>query len=223
MGRRAKKAAVSLWKHKTTIRQRLRWFSFLSCSRCRFNSSSSCSSILYFSLFLKYFQFFYPPIIPCFGHPVSAYLQIQTKKRPTLAKRFKCPFCANDDTVECKMDFRAGIGSLSCRLCGASYQMPIHHLHEPVDVFSEWLDDCEAAAQGKPTGSSAAHTGVGADGIPQYESESDDDLGEASGLNAAAPAAAAAATATTQRRDGGGEAPSYSALGLDDSDDDDSE
>jgi hypothetical protein len=86
--------------------------------------------------------------------------------------------------------------------------MPIHHLHEPVDVFSEWLDDCEAAAQGKPTGSSAAHTGVGADGIPQYESESDDDLGEASGVNAAAPAAAAAATTTTQRRvvkDGGGE------------------
>jgi hypothetical protein len=28
MGRRAKKAAVSLRKHKTTIRQRLRWFSF---------------------------------------------------------------------------------------------------------------------------------------------------------------------------------------------------
>ena len=27
--------------------------------------------------------------------------------------------------------------------------MPIHHLHEPIDVFSEWLDDCEAAAQGK--------------------------------------------------------------------------
>ena len=48
-------------------------------------------------------------------------------------------------TVECKMDFKAGIGSLTCRLCGAAYQMPIHHLHEPIDVFSEWLDDCEAA------------------------------------------------------------------------------
>ena len=43
------------------------------------------------------------------------------------------------------MDFKQGIGSLACRLCGAAYQMPIHHLHEPIDVFSEWLDDCEAA------------------------------------------------------------------------------
>jgi transcription elongation factor Elf1 len=75
---------------------------------------------------------------------------VVTKRRPKLAKRFKCPFCANDDTVECKMDFKLGIGSLNCRLCGASYQMPIHHLNEPIDVFSEWLDDCEAAAVGAP-------------------------------------------------------------------------
>ena len=27
--------------------------------------------------------------------------------------------------------------------------MPIHHLHEPIDVFSEWLDDCEAAERGE--------------------------------------------------------------------------
>jgi len=43
------------------------------------------------------------------------------------------------------MDRRNGIGKLNCRLCGASYQMGIHNLHEPIDVFSEWLDDCEAA------------------------------------------------------------------------------
>jgi transcription elongation factor Elf1 len=158
--------------------------------------------------------------------------QVQTKKRPTLAKRFKCPFCANEDTVECKMDFRAGIGSLSCRLCGASYQMPIHHLHEPVDVFSEWLDDCEAAAQGKPTGGSGSSSnaaigaGGGSEGVPQYQSESDDDdddLGEASGVNAKAPAAATTTSNNKNRSKkdtGGGGVPSYSALGLDDSDDD---
>lgn len=119
------------------------------------------------------------------------------------------------------MDFRAGVGSLGCRLCGATYQMPIHHLHEPVDVFSEWLDDCEAAAQGRPTGgAAAAATGGGAHGgeVPQYESDSDDDLGEPSGLSAKAPAAAA--SAARGNGGGGGGAPSYSALGLDDSDDD---
>eukprot|EP00814_Leptocylindrus_danicus_P022726 CAMPEP_0116034648 /NCGR_PEP_ID=MMETSP0321-20121206/19755_1 /TAXON_ID=163516 /ORGANISM="Leptocylindrus danicus var. danicus, Strain B650" /LENGTH=156 /DNA_ID=CAMNT_0003511045 /DNA_START=454 /DNA_END=924 /DNA_ORIENTATION=+ len=81
------------------------------------------------------------------------------KKRPTLAKRFKCPFCANDDVVECKMDTKGGIGSLACRLCGASYQMPIHHLHEPIDVFSEWLDDCEAAEKANGTHAAAASSG----------------------------------------------------------------
>eukprot|EP00569_Conticribra_weissflogii_P016739 CAMPEP_0171390644 /NCGR_PEP_ID=MMETSP0880-20121228/726_1 /TAXON_ID=67004 /ORGANISM="Thalassiosira weissflogii, Strain CCMP1336" /LENGTH=132 /DNA_ID=CAMNT_0011903123 /DNA_START=76 /DNA_END=470 /DNA_ORIENTATION=- len=74
---------------------------------------------------------------------------VQTKKKQVLAKRFKCPFCSNEDVVECKMDLKNGTGSLSCRICSASYQMPIHHLHEPIDVFSEWLDDCEAAERGE--------------------------------------------------------------------------
>jgi transcription elongation factor Elf1 len=104
-------------------------------------------------------------------------LQIVTKKRPKLSKRFKCPFCANDDTVECKMDFKAGIGSLSCRLCGAAYQMPINSLAEPIDVFSEWLDDCEAAQN------QSARSGGGSNGNAKYdEGEEDDELPQSSGL-----------------------------------------
>ncbi|GAX27144.1 hypothetical protein FisN_13Lh303 [Fistulifera solaris] len=104
---------------------------------------------------------------------------VVTKKRPKLSKNFKCPFCANQDTVECKMDFKAGIGSLSCRLCSAAFQMPIHHLHEPVDVFSEWLDECEAAQNPPPA---------------QYaddDDDEDDDLPESSGLATKKPAASA--------------------------------
>lgn len=71
------------------------------------------------------------------------------------------------------MDFKAGIGSLACRLCGAAYQMPIHHLHEPIDVFSEWLDDCEAAQN--PQGP------TGGGGVPQYD-VGDDDIPGSSGL-----------------------------------------
>jgi Transcription elongation factor Elf1 like len=44
------------------------------------------------------------------------------------------------------MDFTLGIGSVYCRLCGASYQKPIRHLNEPIDIFSEWFDDCEAGS-----------------------------------------------------------------------------
>lgn len=97
--------------------------------------------------------------------------QVVTKKRPKLSKNFKCPFCANQDTVECKMDFKAGIGSLSCRLCSAAFQMPIHHLHEPVDVFSEWLDECEAAQNPRD------------ETVQQYaDDDDDDDIPESSGL-----------------------------------------
>lgn len=70
------------------------------------------------------------------------------------------------------MDFKAGIGSLSCRLCSAAFQMPIHHLHEPVDVFSEWLDECEAAQNPRE------------EGMQQYAEDDDDDedIPESSGL-----------------------------------------
>ena len=123
---------------------------------------------------------------------------VQTKKRPKLAKRFKCPFCANEDTVECTMDFRAGLGSLNCRLCAASYQMPIHHLHEPIDVFSEWLDDCEAAANPQQQRAGLSH-----------EDDDDDDVPEASGLGAAGSKKKSQNERT------------YVDLGLADSDDDD--
>mmetsp|Transcript_10173 Transcript_10173/g.27899 ORF Transcript_10173/g.27899 Transcript_10173/m.27899 type:complete len:171 (-) Transcript_10173:673-1185(-) len=161
---------------------------------------------------------------------------VQTKKRATLAKRFKCPFCSNENAVECKMDFKAGTGALSCRLCGASYQMPIHHLHEPVDVFSEWLDDCEAAAQGKPTGgdinpSSSSNGGGSGGGALSSRYDDDDELPQSSGLGGGG------GTGSNKRsRDGGEEArtkstkkksksssKNFAAVGLDDSDDSDDE
>ena len=38
------------------------------------------------------------------------------------------------------------IGSLQCRVCNAEYQALINYLSEPIDVFSEWLDECERVA-----------------------------------------------------------------------------
>ncbi|GKY91951.1 hypothetical protein MPSEU_000166700 [Mayamaea pseudoterrestris] len=139
---------------------------------------------------------------------------VVTKKRVKLAKRFKCPFCANEDVVECKMDHKNGTGSLACRLCGASYSMPIHSLHEPIDVFSEWLDDCEAAAN--PHDASAAAPA-------RYEDEEDDDdddaILESSGLGGPSAKASSGGNAAA----GGAQRESYTDIGLDDSDDDDDE
>jgi len=143
-----------------------------------------------------------------------------------LAKRFKCPFCANDKAVECEMKHKIGVGNLRCRICDASFQMPIHHLSEPVDIFSEWLDACEAAERGETTGAGGdegSNDGeIGTTSIQRTgfldDSDEDDDLGQASGIGSRKTAAVS---------NGGGEKesvvndkPSYTSLGLDDSDDD---
>mmetsp|Transcript_12011 Transcript_12011/g.30446 ORF Transcript_12011/g.30446 Transcript_12011/m.30446 type:complete len:159 (-) Transcript_12011:181-657(-) len=147
---------------------------------------------------------------------------VQTKKRPTLAKRFKCPFCANEDCVECKMDWRMGIGSLNCRLCGASYQMPIHHLHEPVDVFSEWLDDCEAAALGKPTGQAAAAIAAqeASNNRPEYDLSDDDDEIDDPPQKATKSKLSSKGKTNSSKRQEAPKGTNYAALGLGDSDDD---
>jgi transcription elongation factor Elf1 len=123
------------------------------------------------------------------------------------------------------MDFRAGIGSLACRLCAAAFQMPIHHLNEPIDVFSEWLDDCEAAANGRQPNSAepSAGGGGGAAAAPRYDSEDDDDddIPASSGLKTNKTASAAKGGANNNNgKEKEGARPSYTDLGLDDSDDD---
>jgi len=140
---------------------------------------------------------------------------VQTKKRQVLQKRFKCPFCANDNAVECKMEHKKGTGNLTCRICDASFQMPIHHLHEPVDVFSEWLDACEQAERGENgEGHNDEEVGGGTTSTlttGDYNSEDDESLGQSSGLGKSGG-----------KKGGGGEEQQsrYAGIGLDDSDDD---
>lgn len=39
------------------------------------------------------------------------------------------------------MDRQALIGNLKCRMCAVTYQMRANYLHEPVDVYCEWIDE----------------------------------------------------------------------------------
>merc|ERR1712107_562732 len=71
--------------------------------------------------------------------------KIMKKKKRVVATIFDCPFCNHSNTVECTMDRKKNLGSIKCRICGASYQMMINYLTEPVDVFSEWIDECQNA------------------------------------------------------------------------------
>jgi len=144
------------------------------------------------------------------------------------------------------MNLRGGIGSLNCRLCAASFQMPIHHLHEPIDVFSEWLDACETAErtqQGGGTDYGGPNRGLGGDvrgkgggGLYDDDDDEDDDdddiLGEDSGFTKKPKAATstkntqedrAPAKVTNKPSEKNRSRPSYATLGLEDSEDEDEE
>ena len=61
-------------------------------------------------------------------------------------------------------------GSLSCNICEAKYQTQINSLTEPIDIFTEWLDEATEAQASETVLSSRAHIGsgsgdVGAHGI----------------------------------------------------------
>ncbi|CAI5946252.1 unnamed protein product [Closterium sp. NIES-64] len=64
----------------------------------------------------------------------------RVQKVPTT---FNCPFCNHEASVECKLDRNAGIGTVSCRVCSEQYQTTIDNLSEPIDLFSEWIDEAE--------------------------------------------------------------------------------
>jgi len=89
-------------------------------------------------------------------------------QREPLAVNFKCCFCSNENSVSVKLDKKGGIGTLSCRQCGQSFQTSIelggmrdalpllNHLSaltifpaltQPIDVYYEWIDACDTVAK----------------------------------------------------------------------------
>ena len=66
------------------------------------------------------------------------------KVKPKLATQFNCPFYSHSDSIEVKMDRKGQVGSLKCRVCQADFEMRITSLSQPVDVFAEWIDQCDA-------------------------------------------------------------------------------
>jgi transcription elongation factor Elf1 len=67
--------------------------------------------------------------------------KVVKKVRPTVAKVFKCLFCNHDGAVQCQIDNRSMTGKLECTVCGAQFQTQTNTLTEPIDIFTEWLDE----------------------------------------------------------------------------------
>ncbi|KAI5062283.1 hypothetical protein GOP47_0022822 [Adiantum capillus-veneris] len=67
------------------------------------------------------------------------------KKMEKLSTVFSCPFCNHESSVECRMDRKNSIGEVNCRICQEHYTTQIDALSEPIDVYSDWIDECERA------------------------------------------------------------------------------
>lgn len=69
------------------------------------------------------------------------------KAKQRLDTTFTCLFCNHESSISCTIDKKTNIGTLNCKICGQSFQSPINSLSEPIDIYSNWIDACEAVAE----------------------------------------------------------------------------
>ncbi|KCZ75771.1 hypothetical protein H311_03242 [Anncaliia algerae PRA109] len=58
-----------------------------------------------------------------------------------LESRFNCPECSNENVVQCKVDKKINRGTAYCTICNASFTCKINNLSQPIDVYSNWIDN----------------------------------------------------------------------------------
>ncbi|KAL4949609.1 transcription elongation factor Elf1 like-domain-containing protein [Aspergillus filifer] len=71
----------------------------------------------------------------------------QTRKKEPLPSTFACLFCNHENSIVVKLDKKLGLGHLSCKVCGQRFQTGINYLSAAVDVYSDWVDACDAVAK----------------------------------------------------------------------------
>ncbi|RCI13984.1 hypothetical protein L249_8109 [Ophiocordyceps polyrhachis-furcata BCC 54312] len=69
------------------------------------------------------------------------------KKADPLPTTFTCLFCNHEKSVTVKLDRKAGVGQLDCRVCGQKFQCAVNYLSAAVDVYGEWVDAADAVAR----------------------------------------------------------------------------
>ena len=88
-----------------------------------------------------------------------------------LDTKFNCLFCNHEKSVSCTLDKKNSIGTLSCKICGQSFQTRINSLSQPVEVYSEWFDAVEEVNSGRGSDTDDGDEGSDSD----YESDSEQD------------------------------------------------
>lgn len=64
-------------------------------------------------------------------------------KAETVSTVFDCPFCNYKKTVEVKIIKKESIANIKCGKCHSDWSMKYNNLIDPIDVYSEWIDECE--------------------------------------------------------------------------------
>uniref|UniRef100_A0A804N8M3 Transcription elongation factor 1 homolog n=1 Tax=Zea mays TaxID=4577 RepID=A0A804N8M3_MAIZE len=49
----------------------------------------------------------------------------------------------NHGEEKCRIDMKNLIGEASCRICQENFSTTVNALTEPIDIYSEWIDECE--------------------------------------------------------------------------------
>ncbi|VDL17547.1 unnamed protein product [Hymenolepis diminuta] len=61
-----------------------------------------------------------------------------------LPKQFNCPFCNHERSCEVEIDRERRTGYVKCSICLEDYQTSINALSQAIDVYNDWIDQCEA-------------------------------------------------------------------------------
>ncbi|KAJ7343438.1 transcription elongation factor Elf1 like-domain-containing protein [Mycena albidolilacea] len=99
----------------------------------------------------------------------------QSRQKVPLDTAFTCLFCHHDKSVTVRLDRKEGMAQLVCRVCDQRYQSKIHHLTEPVDIYSAWIDAADAAQQDTPATRPAAASSSRPVAAAASDDDSDDD------------------------------------------------
>jgi transcription elongation factor Elf1 len=101
------------------------------------------------------------------------------EQKETLPTVFQCLFCNHEKSVAVRMDKKAGVGSIHCKVCGQDWSTNINCeiswktrtacgrtaktnisgdtvLSAPVDVYADWVDACDEAAKNATDGNGVA-------------------------------------------------------------------
>lgn len=147
------------------------------------------------------------------GRRKKAAKKIVQKKKHVVPTQFKCLFCNSEGSVACKLNLVTMVGRLQCRVCDAQFETQINSLTDPIDVFSEWLDEAEELQEKHMAAAAAA----GGEGDAYVPGGGGDDEG---GVEMVEPAAKRARTEEPAAAAPDLSEPNFDVLkGLDDSDD----